>query len=423
MRFSLSATSFLVAAAVVAAATTLSSADELRRGASGERVPVTGPTVVAKLVAPKPVAHGEFGRSVATSGRFIVVGAPGIVHDHSRLTDGSAHVYVRKGWKWVHEQALVANDLQHDESFGRSVAIAGNLVAVGAEHDNTIGHEYAGAVYLFRRTRHGWIRQQKLVPDQLGANDHFGHCLAMTRDTLVAGTWSSKTVYVYQRDGGPWDLTQVIRDATPGHTSFGQKVALFGDHLVVGARTTDNADRVGAGAAIVFEKDDEGVFHEVQKLTALEPENNDHFGSSVSIFGRTIAIGADGDDHGADEDAGSVHIFTRIEGEWVEAKKLIPPTVLESQQFGSSVTAWRKRVVVGAPADAPLGLTQAGCAYDFKCMGDDWCFIDPVTSDDAAVGDEFGEVAIRGYVGVFGARHADHSGVSNPGAAYVVLLP
>ena len=423
MRYSLSATSSLAAIAVFAAATTLSSADVRRRPVSGERVPVTSPTVVAKLVAPNPLAHGEFGRSVATNGRFVVVGAPGIVHDHSRLSDGSAHVYIRRGWTWVHSETLVANDAQHDESFGRSVAIAGDLIAVGAEHDNTIGQPYAGAVYLFRRTRHGWFQQQKLVPDQLGANDHYGHCLAMNRTTLAVGTWSSKRVYIYQRDAGAWNLSQVVRDETPGNTAFGTKVALYGNTLVVGARATSHSDRLGAGAVIVYERDDDGMFTEVQKLTALEPEDGDRFGSSVAIFKGTIVVGADGDDHGADKDAGSVHVFARIEDEWVEAKKLISPTVMESQQFGSSVTAWHKGIVVGAPTDAPLGLASAGCAYQFKCMGDDWCFIDPVTSHDAAAGDEFGEVAMHGYISVYGARHADHSECTNAGAAYVVLLP
>jgi hypothetical protein len=379
--------------------------------------------VVAKLVPPKPLANGEFGRSVATSGRFVVVGAPGIVHDHSRLSDGSAHVYVRRGWTWVHSDVLVANDAQNDESFGRSVAIAGDLIAVGAEHDNTIGQPYAGAVYLFRRTRHGWFHQQKLVPDQLGANDHFGHCLAMNRTLLAVGTWSSKNVYIYRRDAGVWNLSQVVHDATPGDTGFGTRVALYGNTLVVGAQKTDHSDRTDAGAVVVFERDEDGMFTEVQKLTSLEPENNDHFGSSVAVFNSTIVVGAAGDDHGADTDAGSVHVFSRIENEWVEAKKLISPTVMKSQRFGSSVTAWHKGIVVGAPTDAPLGLSSAGCAYQFKCMGDDWCFIDPVTSLDAAVGDEFGEVAMHGYVGVFGARHADHSGQTNAGAAYVVLLP
>jgi len=422
MKISRPQMSVLMALALLAAIVSLTAAGEIRRGTVDQQVPVTVPTEVSKLVAPYPEENGEFGRSVATNGRFVVVGAPGIVHDHSRMSDGSVHVYVRKGWGYIHRQKLVSNDQQDDESFGRSVAVSGSTIAVGAEHDNSSGREFAGAVYIFERTHHGWMRRQKLVPDDLGAGDHFGHSLAFHGDTLAVGTWNADKVYVYERDGETWVQQQVIRMPPPGRRNFGHSVSLFKDTLVVGAQWNDHSDHIAAGAAYVFERFNQG-FVNTHTLIALDAEDGDNFGSSVSVRGNTIVIGAQGDDHGTDENSGSAYVFTRAGSHWIRAKKLTPPTVRGWQQFGRSVAVSRNRIVVGAPGDAPLGLWGAGDGFEFKCVAGDWCYHDAVVSNDAAAGDHFGEVALRGHISVFGARLADHSGLENPGAAYVVLLP
>jgi len=422
MKISRPLLSVLMALALLAAIVSLTAAGEIQRVTVDRQVPVPAPAEVSKLVAPYPEENGEFGRSVATNGRFVVIGAPGIVHDHSRMSDGSAHVYVRKGWGYIHRQKLVSNDQQDDESFGRSVGVFGNTIAVGAEHDNSSGNVYSGAVYIFERTRHGWMWRQKLAPDDLWDSDHFGNSLAIYEDTLVIGTWGADKVYVYERDGETWVQRQVIRMPPPNHRNFGHSVSLFKDTLVVGAEWNDHSDHDAAGAAYVFERFDQ-AFVNTHALIALDAEDEDHFGSSVSVSGDTIVVGAQGDDHGTDENSGSAYVFTRAGEHWIRAKKLTPPTVRGWQQFGRSVAVSRNRIAVGAPGDSPLGPWGTGCGFEFKCVAGDWCYRDPVVSNDAAAGDHLGEVALHGHISVFGAREANHSGLENAGAAYVVLLP
>ncbi|MCH7603178.1 MAG: hypothetical protein IIB54_10455, partial [Planctomycetes bacterium] len=60
--------------------------------------------------------------------------------------DGSAHVYRDSGMGWEHVLRLVAQDTLYGESFGRSIAINTQTVAIGAPWDTQIA-ELAGAVY------------------------------------------------------------------------------------------------------------------------------------------------------------------------------------------------------------------------------------------------------------------------------------
>jgi hypothetical protein len=80
-------------------------------------------------------------------------------------------------------------------------------------------------------------------------------------------------------------------------------------------------------------------------------------------------------------------------------------------------------MMVGAPHDTPLGLDNAGCGYFYSRSAGSWLIVDSLWASDAAVDNLFGEVAVSGRTAVVGARLADHSGLTDPGAAYVFALP
>lgn len=57
-------------------------------------------------------------------------------------------------------------------AFGRSVAVQGNYIAVGAPGDPWYNSLVSGAVYVFRRQGNRWIELDKLtVPDAGGFED------------------------------------------------------------------------------------------------------------------------------------------------------------------------------------------------------------------------------------------------------------
>ena len=96
----------------------------------------------AYLKASNSDADDEFGNSVAISGDTIVVGAEredsgatgvnGDQLDNSALNAGAAYVFVRNGSTWSQQAYLKASNTDENDNFGRSVAISGDTIVVGA---------------------------------------------------------------------------------------------------------------------------------------------------------------------------------------------------------------------------------------------------------------------------------------------------
>jgi len=98
---------------------------------------------VAKLTATDASANGRFGTSVAISDTHIVVGAYG--DDDKGLYSGSAYVYERDG---AFVEKLTASDGAPNDYFGKVVAISGTYVVVGAEEDDDKA-DGSGSAYIY----------------------------------------------------------------------------------------------------------------------------------------------------------------------------------------------------------------------------------------------------------------------------------
>jgi hypothetical protein len=327
------------------------------------------------------------------------------------------------GGRWHHRQRLLAFDREPGDGFGRSVAIDGDTIAVGAEHDDHGDVANAGSVYVFVRTGRTWTLEAKLTAPDPRTEAHFGHSLALDGDTLAVGTWATDTVYVFEREGAWWPEPQIVR-ALPGQAgNFGQSLALDGDRMVVGAewRWFSSAQLTGGGASVFARVGQEWVLE--QDLAAGDPANGDQFGSSVAIAGDLVVVGAPLDDDEVNESSGSAYVFTRVDGEWAELQKLVPFTASPWQRFGWSLTAAGANLLVGSPPDSAGGVAQAGCVYLFRLSGGSWVPSHLLTADGAAPWDLLGETTISGHTAVLGARLADVDGRTDAGAAYCFLLP
>ena len=86
----------------------------------------------------------------------------------------------------------------------------------------------------------------------------------------------------------------------------------------------------------------------------------DWFGYDVAISGHTIFISAIGDDDAGD-DSGTVYIFKYQNGSWVQVDELNAPQARGGEGFGSSLSLAGSMVVIGAPS----ANDDAGLAYLF----------------------------------------------------------
>lgn len=131
----------------------------------------------------------------------------------------------------------------------------------------------------------------------------------------------------------------------------------------------------------------------------------------VASRSREAVVGAPG--HGGFE--GAAYIFVRRDHRWTQDQELLPSDGVPNDQFGSSVTVDGNTMLVGAPS-SNIGAT--GAAYVFIRRGDAWSQQQKLVQSDGTPQDGFGHsAAFRGGTAVLGAF--THKG--STGAAYVFV--
>ena len=216
----------------------------------------SGPTWTQqqKLLASDGGTTDFFGKSVSLSGETLLVGAYGAG------VGGAAYVFVRSGTVWTEQQKLVASDAAPGDGFGFSVSVSGDTALVGAIFDDTAAGADAGSAYVFVRSGVTWTEQQKLLPSDGAANDHFGNSIAAQGDTAIVAAVGDDSpgfgflgsAYVFVRSGVAWTEQQKLLPPVPQPgASFGSALSFSLGTLVVGASL---ANTIGSdsGAAEVF---------------------------------------------------------------------------------------------------------------------------------------------------------------------------
>ncbi len=356
------------------------------------------------------------GSSVAIEGNTLVAGAP-----LENNGEGAAYVFVRGAdGAWNQATTLTAPNAQKEDSFGSSVAIAGDTIVVGApEVDKDQNTFDSGAAYVFvRGVGSTWSSSPTttLTAPNGAANDKFGSSVAIAGDTLVVGapevdkdqnTFNSGAAYVFVRGvGSTWSsspTTTLTASNGAANDKFGSSVAIAGDTLVVGAPSANNF----AGAAYVFKRD-AGQWN--QTPTQLAVPTYGGLGSSVAIAGNTLVVGAPS----ANNFAGVAYIFSQSGGQWNQTptQQLTAPNAQETDFFGRSVAIAGDTLVVGAPSANNF----AGAAYVFKRDAGQWDLQASLKASNTTQGDYFGSsVAVTGDIYVAGAPGRNQG----EGAVYV----
>jgi hypothetical protein len=340
----------------------------------------------------------------------------------SSIWIGNAYAWECPHHEW--EVKLTADDLTPAADFGRSVAIDGKLVAVGAGGANAGSVSNGGAVYLFKRQGLTYVLEVKLIAPDATPGAEFGRAVAIQGNRVIVGARfaqvgtlsSAGAAYVFRKAEGSWYLEAKITSPAPANgDNFGRALAIHGDLLVVTARKEEvNAPDVGA--AYVFRHKGDRWIDEA-KLTASDPTPGAYFGQSVDIRDDLVAVGArNADPNGA----GAVYLFNRSEDQWVEVAKLIPPDGQKDDQFAFTLAISGNLIAVGARrADLP-GAKDAGAAYLYAMRRNGVNLVTKITASDALAGDQFGQsIALTGGLIVVGANRADIGSSVDQGAVYL----
>ncbi|NOQ79549.1 MAG: hypothetical protein GQ546_09135 [Gammaproteobacteria bacterium] len=385
-----------------------------------------------KLTAFDAAANDRFGYSVAISGDTAIVGAHG--DGDSGLYSGSAYIFERNPETSLFEQIakLTASDGAAEDNFGRPVSISSDTVIVGAYGNNDAG-DSSGSAYIFEKPALGWgnaTETAKLTASDAAAEDNFGRSVAISGDTVIVGAHGDNSgtgsAYIFEKLAEGWGnvMTETAKlNASDGAQwdGFGMRVAISGDTLIVGADDADSR----TGSAYVFVKPGASWSNmtETAKLTASDRAQNDIFGISVAISGDTVIVGAQGDDD-VGYDSGSAYLFEKPDSGWVNATenaKLNASDGARIDLFGTSVAISGDMIIVGAHYNDGTA-SSSGSAYFFQKPVSGWVTATETSKMnvfDGAQDDWFGySVAISGNTVIVGAYGNDDAG-SNSGSAYL----
>lgn len=290
-------------------------------------------TEQAKLTASDAAGSDFLGTRVDVSGDVIVAGAP---NDNigANGDQGSAYLFVRPADGWsgaLFESAkLVASGGAVADQFGIWVGVDGDTVAVGAGLRNVGANADQGTAYVFVEPAGGWggtlTENARLVASDGAALDNFGRSVAVSGDTIVVGALfddiggnaNQGSAYIFVEPAGGWtgvaseNAKLTASDGAAGD-SFGTRVAISGDAVVVGANE-DDVTAANQGSAYVFARPPDGwsgALTQDEKLVAADGALEDQLGISVAVSGRVVVAGAWQRDVDGRPNQGAAYVFAR----------------------------------------------------------------------------------------------------------------
>ncbi len=368
-----------------------------------------------QLTAPGGAANGYFGNAVAVDGDTMVVGA---------YNSEMAHVYRWTATGWTFEAALSADDGGASIFFGGSVAVAGEVAIIGAPGENG----GRGAVYVFHRVGTMWTHEAKLVASDRVEFAFFGRSIAISGNSVLVGAdwdmiginWQQGSVYVFTRTGSIWTQQAKLTASDGGeYYRFGHSVAVEGDVALIGAPESNVGGNPSQGAAYIFTRSGT-TWTQQAKLTAPDGESGDEFGLSVGLSGTTAVIGAASDDAGVSANQGSAYVFTGSCSAWTQQAKLTAPDGAAEDFFGLSVCIDGETAIAGSHGNTVNGNARQGSAHIFTRSGATWTRQTKLTAPDGATEDAFGySVAISGDTALIGAGWDDIGTNVNQGSSWV----
>jgi hypothetical protein len=296
------------------------------------------------LESPAGSSQDSYGWSVALAGD----GATALVGAYTgNDLSGIVYSYVRQGSNYVLEGQITAPDGAPGDAFGSSVSLSGlgNVALIGAPDHNG----FQGAAYVFVRGAHSWTEQHEFQ-DPFAAGEAYGFSVSEAADGLTGVVGApladdgQGAAYVLSQLGS--SQQRLVGTATEPPTSlFGLSVSIdaLADRVLVGSPSTNDGD----GAAFVFEKARSG-WTQSQELVESDPSGADLFGYAVAIDypGNLALIGA------PERNGTAGAAFTFAGGATLtQRRELAEPTPEQVDEYGDSVAvdALGDQLLIGAP--------------------------------------------------------------------------
>ncbi len=372
----------------------------------------------AYIKASNGEANDLFGNTTSLSGDTLAVGAYGEDSNQTTITNGSSastdnsnafsgavYVYKRSGTTWTQEAYIKAVNNANSDFFGVTVLLSGDILSVGttnedsnlttitngttASSDNS--NENSGAVYVYKRSGNSWAQEAYIKAANNDANDYFGTSVSLSGNTLAVGAiWE---------DSNQTTITN-------------------------GISASGNNSNTASGAVYIYKRTGISWAQEAY-IKAVNNDAGDNFGSSVSLSGDSLAVGALGEDsnqttitsgvlasvdNSNTDNSGAVYLYRRHGSSWFQEAYIKAVNNDLGDFFGARVALSGDTLAVGATSEDSNQTTitngasassnnsnsDSGAVYLYKRTENLWAQEAYVKASNNDAGDSFGNVNLSG---------------------------
>ena len=352
------------------------------------------------------------GCPVRLRSELLLVGARMDGASPTLVDSGLATLYTRRSfsnetWEFV---AFVtpedANDLSQNDNYGAAVHIFNqHYILVSSNFDDTPGHanlHNTGSVFLFQvyyaanGSASSTIELQQIHSPSTIENEHFGSSIASDGRQWLAISSRGEApyrgyVYLYQLYTGPNGTPQFQHSQTlsGNQTSsysgyFGRSISISGKTMAVGADATDVGGKTNQGCVHVYELDTQNTWVYQQQITASDGEANDRFGYSLSLDNdKRLLVGSHHDvNENGGNNPGAAYYYVRNGSSshpWIERQKIILDSASTDNYFGAAIShsSIGDMAAIGSTGD--LSMNGSVYIYNFNRTLDQYTLLQSVT--------------------------------------------
>jgi hypothetical protein len=225
--------------------------------------------------------------TVAVGGGFMVIGSYNAIRPAGLVRTGGVYVFKTSG---AFVRAIYPADGVLDDDFGRSVAITGNTLIVGAPSRDQSGFNAVGAVYLYNLTTGAFIRRID-APAPLNTASGWGSAVAGDGDLVVVGApfydggagADTGAIFTHRIST---NTTSAIVSGSAANRWLGRSLAIWKGLIAAGSPGSPTSD----GRVVLFDVNNLALLRTL--VDTLPPGHQGRFGMSVAMDADLLVVGA-----------------------------------------------------------------------------------------------------------------------------------
>ncbi len=243
---------------------------------------------------------------------------------------------------------------------------------------------HSGAIYLINFDSNGWSQQSYIKASNATLSQGFGSSIKLMRDMLIVSAPfesscsplfdgaedsfdcpSAGAVYIFKKDNNKWTQQHYLKSPLPHkHAEFGNLIDFNESHLVVASTQDTSCLENGLptesgcqpGTIHLFSRDN-GEWHYVHSLKSPN-ETATQFGASISLSKQHLLIGSPYEQICHETTGmnclprGAAYLYQFNNNEWHFSQKLVGPVDFADTRFAESVSINAHSILIGDPGDS-----------------------------------------------------------------------